>query len=203
MKKFIQFHFAFNMYQKLIGGSAYLHNYAKSFINPYIQDNTELNMLDLGCGTGNLLPFLKKNINYTGVDYSQDYINYAKKKFPSRKFICSSVTDELNLDTHYDFIVCEAVITNLDDEKSAQTFENIKKYAKPDCHIIISDTNFGKNSTKFENFLYTHERGKYLRTKEQLTALISKHFKINNISEIDRAYRLIPYKKIVFECSLM
>lgn len=201
MLKLLKFSFIFNLYQHLVGTNGYLKMYADKFINSNIQDNTVVSLLDIGCGSGNMIPFLNKNINYTGIDYEQDYINYAVKKYPNCKFLCNSVTDNIKLDEKFDFVVAEAILTNLDDSKAECLLNIIKNYAKDNCRIIISDTNYGKNPTKFEQFLYDNEVGKSMRTKEQLTALISKHFKINNITEVDRAYKLIPYKKIIFECS--
>jgi len=52
-------------------------------INNYLTDGERI--LDLGCGNGRLLEFLKeRKIDYLGVDFSKNLITEAKKKYPPR-----------------------------------------------------------------------------------------------------------------------
>lgn len=52
-------------------------------------------VLDLGCGNGRLLLALEeKNIYYTGVDFSENLISQAKKRFPKGQFTVADLTDE-------------------------------------------------------------------------------------------------------------
>ncbi len=53
-----------------------------SFIKLLSTFNTKINLLDIGCGVGTYSELCKrhlKNISYTGIDYSEDAINIAKK----------------------------------------------------------------------------------------------------------------------------
>ncbi|WP_323834837.1 class I SAM-dependent methyltransferase [Photorhabdus africana] len=75
----------------------------------------EGDILDVGCGTGNALNFLKDgNIrSYLGIDISQDMVNYARSQNDSKK--CSFiVSDFLNYqDTEiklYDSVICAACL---------------------------------------------------------------------------------------------
>jgi len=45
-------------------------------------------VLEIGCGTGNLVPyFLKNGFDYTGLDLNEEMITIAKEKVPSGQFI--------------------------------------------------------------------------------------------------------------------
>ena len=68
-------------------------------------------ILDIGCGTGQLLrdirsKFSDSKIDYTGVDKSEGMIKEAKRKFPAGNFIVSNVTDYINIKELFDVIIC-------------------------------------------------------------------------------------------------
>jgi len=50
----------------------------------YVKHFELASVLDIGCGTGNLLRFLDKSIRYVGVDISPCAISEAKRQFPGR-----------------------------------------------------------------------------------------------------------------------
>ena len=49
-------------------------------------------LLDIGCGQGDLYPFLCQlfeNIEYTGIDINSQSVEIAKERYPNCKFICN------------------------------------------------------------------------------------------------------------------
>ena len=72
-----------------------------------------IKILDLGCGNARLLDFLtssqdihKKNINYVGVDLSENLIKIVQEKFPNSTFQCSDMIEFLEGEKQedYDFV---------------------------------------------------------------------------------------------------
>jgi len=82
----------------------------------------ENTVLDIGCGTGNLLRYLKSKCdydesNYTGVDFSETMINSCTNQYPKANFLRGDIleTDKkdefyLELDKSYDFVICLSTI---------------------------------------------------------------------------------------------
>jgi len=65
------------------------------------------NVLDLMCGPGQLLNQIKasrKDLTLTGVDNDKRYINFASKKYPDIKFICTDALDWQTKDK-YDLVL--------------------------------------------------------------------------------------------------
>lgn len=58
-------------------------------------------ILDVGCGTGNLVPFLPV-CQYAGIDLVAEFIEEAQKRFPDLSFQCGDVMQET---TSYDWMV--------------------------------------------------------------------------------------------------
>ena len=202
MKKILNLYLFYNIYQALIGCNKWHKRYYENFIRPIIENKSIISILDIGCGTGNLVKNLphtstQKKIYYTGIDYQQNYISYCIKKYPEHKFFCQSALDYIDLKTTFDIIISEALISNFDNENAEKFFENIIRHSNENTTIIISDMNYKKENSKIENLFLSNERGSVLRGKKEYIEILSKYFNIKSVFEINNAYR-IPYQKIVF-----
>jgi ubiquinone/menaquinone biosynthesis C-methylase UbiE len=62
-------------------------------------------LLDVGCGTGSHLAFLKKDYNCMGVDLYEEILSIARKKIDDVEFKQANMM-ELNLGKKFDVIVC-------------------------------------------------------------------------------------------------
>lgn len=94
-----------------------LYDSNHSFISNFGNDLLELlapeqheNILDLGCGTGDLTNILyQKNLNVIGVDNSKNMIMKAKEKYPNINFSVQDVTN-LEYKNEFDAIFSNAVL---------------------------------------------------------------------------------------------
>ncbi len=79
--------------------------------------------LDIGCGNGRLLKLLgETELEYTGVDFSENMLKEARSKHPNQKFI---LADALNLpfsEQSFDAIVSLAVLHHIPSEEFRQKF---------------------------------------------------------------------------------
>lgn len=78
-------------------------------------------LLDIACGTGKHLNYLKKEFKCTGVDISDQMLDIARKNFPDIRFIQADMI-ELNLKEEFDAIIC--LFSSIGYVK---TYENLKK----------------------------------------------------------------------------
>jgi ubiquinone/menaquinone biosynthesis C-methylase UbiE len=71
-------------------------------------DFAEKSVLDVGCGTGNLLPYLlgkAQNISYTGVDALAVFIQEAQERYPDFNFLVQEYLS-WETDKRFDVILC-------------------------------------------------------------------------------------------------
>jgi SAM-dependent methyltransferase len=79
--------------------------------------NTKENetLLDFGCGTAHLLEYINRNeikdIEYSGLDISQKFIDVSKTKFPDNSFYCMDFFDSNTTIKNFDFIIMNGVFT--------------------------------------------------------------------------------------------
>jgi trans-aconitate methyltransferase len=77
-------------YDDVIGLNGVAENFIVKCIKKYNKNAKSL--LDLGCGTGTNLVYLKNHYDVEGVDASSEMIRLAKAKLPSVKFVQDDIT---------------------------------------------------------------------------------------------------------------
>ncbi len=135
------------------------------FISKIItQSHDKPSILDLGCARGELLYYLKNNIQHeelVGVDYSEKLINEAKK-FDGLKGVRFNVgtADDFKLNSKFDVVVMSGVLSYFDD--IYKVFECMKIHLNPDGKIII----FGFFNEYDVDLLIKYRNNKYFEAFE-------------------------------------
>ncbi len=118
-------------------------------------------LLDVACGTGSHIKFLKKHFKITGLDKSKEMLEIARKKNPEVMFIQG---DMGNFDLHkkFDVIICyfNSILYNTTEEKLYKTLANFWKHLNEGGVLIFNsaDKVVAVDSRKEEYFY----RGKNL-----------------------------------------
>ena len=103
-------------------------NHAKN-IKLLIKDTDKV--LDAGCGYGRLSEVIK---NYVGVDFSQDFIDWAREKYPNSIFRKANLKRLPFKDGKFDWAICASiktmVINNLGEEEWSLMLKELKRVAK-------------------------------------------------------------------------
>ena len=99
--------------------------------------------LDLGCGTGRLLEMVSPAFHLsTGLDFSRNMIEIAKKKTKGQtQFACCSI-DEMEFEEElFDYITCTGVLHHLhnDPKNLNKTLLKIKRILNPGGRVVIAD----------------------------------------------------------------
>ncbi|PWK28308.1 methyltransferase family protein [Arcicella aurantiaca] len=149
-----------------------LHEKISAEIQSKFGQNKDITILDIGCGTGGLLTFLRTNqyANIQGIDYSDYSIHFSK----SRNLNVQKMSiDDLN--THFqnqqfDVIICNDVFYCLDKTQITNALQNIANLIKPNG-IFLS------NNNAFPIFYGTHDiavGGKWRFTLTDFQDFLSK-----------------------------
>jgi demethylmenaquinone methyltransferase/2-methoxy-6-polyprenyl-1,4-benzoquinol methylase len=101
-------------------------------------------ILDVGSGTGVLIPFLDEKVGKEGVitaiDFSENMIEIARDKYPSKsypnvKFKVDDAT-KINLNPTYDTIICYSSFPHFTNKEKA--IDNLSKGLKKGGNLIIA-----------------------------------------------------------------
>jgi SAM-dependent methyltransferase len=90
----------------------------------------KVRLLDFGCGASHLYEYILehgfKNIEYSGLDVSEKFINLSRKKFPAINYYHLDILADPDKLPDVDYIVLNGVFT----VKSALSFEDMLQYFK-------------------------------------------------------------------------
>jgi 2-polyprenyl-3-methyl-5-hydroxy-6-metoxy-1,4-benzoquinol methylase len=109
-------------------------------IKKYIPLEEKVKILDYGCGKGFILKCvsqLNPSAHTTGVDISQEAINYARKTYKDKQFLTIQADNKLPIKNEtYDFILCLDVIEHINDVRLI--LSEFNRLLKPRGKLLIS-----------------------------------------------------------------
>ena len=105
----------YELVQRLVGAD----RTRRWFVNEVLRPYPGCKVLDIGCGTGELLPYLG-DVDYVGVDNNPAYIEKASQRFgKAGRFVCASVDDlEVGRLGPFDRIMLVGVFHHVSDTSS-------------------------------------------------------------------------------------
>jgi demethylmenaquinone methyltransferase/2-methoxy-6-polyprenyl-1,4-benzoquinol methylase len=112
-----------------------------NFILDLLNIKTGARILDVGTGTGVLIPFLAqrtgKQGEITALDISEKMLEIAKRKYTydNVSFICGDILDVNLPGEYFDYIICYSVFPHFNDKQSA--IKIIYRYLKTGGKLII------------------------------------------------------------------
>lgn len=104
-----------------------------------IRDLRSKDILDAGCGSGELIISLLKNlenVNLSGFDVSTEVINQNKRRIKGVKFFTQDLTVKANPTKFYDLVLCSEVIEHLKDWKTA--IYDLAQFTKKSGYVIVT-----------------------------------------------------------------
>lgn len=133
----------------------------------------ECQVLDVGCGPGNVLAYLPDRVNYIGFDLSQSYIDLARAKFDKREnstFLCAPASDLLESehlpDESVDLAVIHGVLHHVSDEVVAQMFELVRRKLKKNGKMVVLEPVWFEGQSPVRKFVMSLDRGKNIKTEK-------------------------------------
>jgi len=121
--------------------NSYFYNDDRSYMKFLV--GKEKRILELGCGTGQLLNILNPSYGL-GVDISANMVSIAKQNYPNLEFLQGDLEDESlisSLQGPFDFIILSDTIGYLDDCEN--TLAGLHSLCTPDTRLIISYYSWG------------------------------------------------------------
>ena len=117
-------------------------------------------ILDMGCGSGEMLELFYKNKfrpgGYVGLDIREQTINKNIEKFKNLDFAIFAALDlcqPFNFNTTFDIITCFEVLEHIGHENIDKFLQNIVTHANTDTKIFISTPNYDPTVGAAENHL--------------------------------------------------
>lgn len=145
----------------------------------YMPANTK-SLLDVGCGQGDLLGFLKErkiNLDYKGIDVSKNMVKKAQKKHGNNFFENISLLDLNNNELNYDVALCAGLFSLKVFERKQQleyvekSIEKLYSICNNSCSFTLLSKH-GYEQVKNEKDLFYYEPWDIIKFCFNLTSCV-------------------------------
>jgi SAM-dependent methyltransferase len=188
----------YDTFQRLMGG----HVGRTDFARHMVRATAGARILDIGCGTGDLLAYLPDGLDYHGWDISDDYIAAARARFGHRGRFTAGLLGERDViaEAPFDLVIASGVLHHLDDGE-ARRFAALARLAVRNGGRFVSiDPVFAEGQHPVARFLIARDRGQHVRTAEAYAALLRGTF--TEVTGLLRHRRWVPYTHWMMDASL-
>ena len=173
VKKLSEFPFWYNLLRKVLNGGIFIKEIANA-----LNAREDEKVCDICCGTGTYSLIVEGE--YIGVDLNERYIDYATKKYGSKKkkFINANVKSIDFEKKYFDKAMMINATHHFSDEENLKIFQKVNHFVRNE--FIIVDINLDA-SNFFQKALLHLDRGRFIRSLAKQRALVSKIFKIESV----------------------
>lgn len=102
-------------------------------LNPSVSLEKPLSILDVGCGFGDLKPYLESQgfeFNYTGIDISPSIVQSAGFKYPNIKIYQGDIFDFKIADNQFDYVLLSGALNEVVETELEGLAGDVGRYAK-------------------------------------------------------------------------
>lgn len=187
----------YNLAQRLVGAE----KARRRLVHDYFPDGGGYRLLDIGCGTAEILRHLPLDIDYSGFDASAAYIAEARRRFGKRGIFRAELVREAVLDElkPFDIVLAFGLLHHLDDEEAEMLFALAATALKPEGRLITIDPAYVAGQSRPARWMISQDRGRNVRTPAAYAELARNHF-----AEIEGTVRHdmlnIPYSHLILQC---
>jgi SAM-dependent methyltransferase len=189
---------AYSFFRWLIFDESRQTAYVQSYVRPREGDR----ILDIGCGTADVLASLPLGVRYEGFDLSETYIEQARRRWKNRgTFHCARVdTTNLAEPGAYDLVLSYGVLHHLNDHEAVALFELARRALKPGGRLVTTDGCWVPGQSRLARYLISKDRGRNVRDATGYLALARQVF-CDVTPHVRHDLLRIPYTLLVLECT--
>lgn len=188
----------YNMMQWLMGASKIRTEFVRDYVKPSRGDS----ILDIGCGTADILCFLPDDINYFGFDQSDVYIEHARDRFADRGQFSTAFVDDIALKSlpKMDIVLASGLIHHLDDDNVKTLLVTALHALRPGGRLVAIDPCYVRGQSTIARWLIDRDRGNNVRSQDSYKALAEAVFTNNTIESRVSHRNWIPYTHHILVC---
>lgn len=190
----------YSLAQRLIGGERAL----RIFTDDYVKAGALDRVLDLGCGTGSVYPFLDV-ADYVGLEPSREYVEAARAAIGTGGRIVhdqiGSGTELESVGTGFDVVVMIGVLHHLSDDL-VRAAAAVASAAAPNGRFVTIDPARLPRQRRIARSLADRDRGRHVRDPADLEALLVDALGGDTETSVRGDLLRVPYDHVITQTKL-
>jgi len=196
LRSVLQFAWVYEAFQRSVGKNLL----RQRFVAEHLQPEESSRILDVGCGPGDLVPFVD-SVDYIGYDISQRYIDAARAKYGDRaSFLCGHVEELQSLEHSVDQAVAIGVLHHVPDDTAFELLTAVKNSLKPGGRFVALEPYLYAGQHWIARELIKRDRGQFVREENEYTELCRAVFDTVDVKR-DEGLLRVPYTLSAYTCS--
>lgn len=187
----------YDLFQAVMGAKKVRQELVRDFIRPEAGSK----ILDLGCGTAEILKYVPDTVEYWGFDISPEYIAAAKAEYGNRAHFFLGVPSEEDLVNlpKFDRVLALGVLHHLNDGEAKRLFALARQALNHAGRVVAIDPCLALDQNPMARFLILRDRGRNVRDAQGYALLAQDSFK--EVKGTTRHRSWIPYTHWIMECT--
>lgn len=177
--------------------------FRRYFVDHYVRPRVGERILDIGCGPGEIVPYLPEGVEYVGYDISPEYIEWARRRFPGRGEFYALPFQQSEVSRHrpFDTAIVIAVLHHLDDADARNLLALLKRAVRAGGRVITADPVSIEGQNRIAQMMVDWDRGQNIRHCDEYAALATPIFGHVDGEIIDMARIPRMLRTWVMQCS--
>lgn len=152
---------AYRIVQRAVGATSSRPDIVARHVRPRPGDR----ILDIGCGTGDLVAALPAGVSYVGFDENADYIRDAQRRFGHRATFVNDRVERHALAAagSFDVVLAFAVLHHLPDAAAHDLFRLARRALRPGGRLVTLDPCFTSEQSLASRLIVAADRGRHVR----------------------------------------
>jgi len=188
----------YDLSQRLVGADSL----RRTIVSEYLIAGAHRRILDIGCGTAEILRFLPDDVEYIGFDASTEYIESARRRFGSRGSFFAKLVTEADLGTlgQFDLVLALSLLHHLSDPEARHVFSLGALAIADGGRMFTNDACLVPDQSRIARAVIDLDRGMNVRSPDGYRALAEPYFE--QVTAVVRHDLLrIPYSHALLTCA--
>lgn len=189
--------FVYDSLQSIMGAK----RIRRELVHRFIRAQPGQRILDIGCGTADILSFLPAGVEYWGYDISPEYIEAARARFGDRgHFQCKHLDlEEITRLPRFDVVLAIGLLHHLGNTEAMEVFRLARGALQDGGRMVTFDGCLVPGQNPIARFLILRDRGQNVRTPDEYRDLARGSF--SQVEGVLTHQAWIPYTHWTMECS--
>lgn len=161
----------YDLYQRMVGAPAAIDR----FVGEYIRPHGGARLLDVGCGTGAVVPHLPSDVVLVGIDISERYVRAASQRYGDRASFRRADASDLSIDLGepFDAAFAIGVLHHVPTAAARRLVEGALARLGPGGRFVAIDPTLIDGQGWISRSFVKGDRGEFVRTPEEMGQLLA------------------------------